>query len=306
MLEAMSCGAPIAASNTSSMPELLGGLDATFDPSDPASIAGCLGTTLGSPDRLERLRRRSEKRSSHYTWTRVAEQTLEAYERAMPRPGRRRGHRARIALVTPGPPERSGVADYNRRLARELAALVDVDVVVAQVNDGHATPEPPMTLLGAGEFHLAHRLRQYDRIVYCIGNSLLNAHVLELLRTRPGAVVLHDVRLTGLYGSLAGRERPEDPAGWLVERMGTIYGSRLGLELTNQRVPDWTAQHALGLYMTGEVQSLADTVLVHSKFGRDVLRSTPACSIAALRSAWSHSGCLPSPRQAGSRTRQHP
>ena len=41
ILEAMSCDAPVAASNTSSIPELLGDLEATFDPADPADIARC-------------------------------------------------------------------------------------------------------------------------------------------------------------------------------------------------------------------------------------------------------------------------
>ena len=39
ILEAMSCGAPVAASGTSSIPEILGDLEATFDPADPAEIA---------------------------------------------------------------------------------------------------------------------------------------------------------------------------------------------------------------------------------------------------------------------------
>ena len=42
ILEAMTCGAPVASSNTSAMPELLGDLDATFDPVDPADIARCM------------------------------------------------------------------------------------------------------------------------------------------------------------------------------------------------------------------------------------------------------------------------
>lgn len=274
VLEAMSCGAPVAASNTSSLPELLGDLEATFDPHDPASIAACLTATITAPGTLERLRVRSRERCRGYTWTRVAECSIEAYKRAIERVGRRnvrRVRRARIALVTPWPPSRSGVADYNVRLARELADLADVDIVVGRTDEPLPAPAFDVRIVGAAEFRRADEVRQYDRVVYSMGNSEFHAHVLHLLRERPGVVVLHDVRLTGFYGWSAGHERPEDPDGWLAEQIGATYGSRLGSELADGRPPEWAAQHALGLYMTGEVQALAEAVFVHSRFARDVL-----------------------------------
>jgi glycosyltransferase involved in cell wall biosynthesis len=83
VLEAMSCGAPVAASRTSSIPEILGDLEATFDPADPEDIATCVAGVLGSDKRLEALRRRSDQRVRIFTWERVAERTLEGYRRAL-------------------------------------------------------------------------------------------------------------------------------------------------------------------------------------------------------------------------------
>jgi glycosyltransferase involved in cell wall biosynthesis len=83
VLEAMSCGAPVAASSTSSIPEILGDLEATFDPADPADIARCLAEVLESPDRIDSLRERSRERVRVFTWERVAERTLEGYKRAL-------------------------------------------------------------------------------------------------------------------------------------------------------------------------------------------------------------------------------
>lgn len=91
ILEAMTCGAPIASSNTSAMPELLGDLDATFDPADPADIARCIREALEGPGRLEALRERSRRRVALYTWERVARRTLEGYERALEMPLDRTG-----------------------------------------------------------------------------------------------------------------------------------------------------------------------------------------------------------------------
>ena len=61
VLEAMSCGAPVATSNTTSIPELLGDLEATFDPADPADIARGIREALETPGELDRLRERSRQ-----------------------------------------------------------------------------------------------------------------------------------------------------------------------------------------------------------------------------------------------------
>jgi Glycosyltransferase len=86
ILEAMTCGAPVAASGVSAMPELLGDRRATFDPRDPADMARCIREVLEDAALLDSLRERSRRRVALYTWERVARLTLEGYERAMEMP----------------------------------------------------------------------------------------------------------------------------------------------------------------------------------------------------------------------------
>ena len=83
ILEAMSCGAPVAVSGVSAMPELLGDSEATFDPSDPEDMARCIGEVLTAPGRLERLRERSRRQAAIHTWARVARKALDGYARAL-------------------------------------------------------------------------------------------------------------------------------------------------------------------------------------------------------------------------------
>jgi glycosyltransferase involved in cell wall biosynthesis len=273
VLEAMACGAPVAASNISAPPEILGDDEATFDPYDPASIADCLSAVISSPPTLERLAERSRARVGAYTWKAVAERSAEAYERAAvrrtsPRPRRR----PRIALVTPWPPERSGIADYSLRLATELGKRVDIDVVAARPAKQYAPAlEEGVQVMGAREYRRLEPLRQQDRIVYCMGNSLFHEHVYDLLRERPGAVVLHDVQLTGFFGWQAGRESPEQPAGALAARVQALYGHRLPPETIGKQTLHWDRQLALGIYMTREIQILAEACFVHSQFASDLL-----------------------------------
>jgi glycosyltransferase involved in cell wall biosynthesis len=83
ILEAMSCGAPVAASGVSAMPELLGDPAATFDPADPPDIARSIREVLADPASLEGLRGSSREQAEAHSWERVAWRTVEGYERAL-------------------------------------------------------------------------------------------------------------------------------------------------------------------------------------------------------------------------------
>ncbi|MCW3101284.1 MAG: glycosyl transferase group 1, partial [Chthonomonadaceae bacterium] len=76
ILEAMACGAPVAASNTSTSPEILGDTEATFDPHDGGDIARVMTQVVDDAELLERLRERSRSRAARYTWSHVAMRTI--------------------------------------------------------------------------------------------------------------------------------------------------------------------------------------------------------------------------------------
>lgn len=273
ILEAMSCGAPVAASHTSTGPEILGDTQATFDPYDPAAIADCLSAVVDSPDTLAALTERSRRQAAHYTWQAVAESSLEAYERVLQEPlPRTRRRRPRLALVSPWPPERSGIADYSYRLARELGQRVDVDVIVGNPLDTYPRPmERGVRLVPASNFRLSERLRQPDRVLYCMGNSAFHGHVYELMRERPGALLAHDVRFTGFYRWFSEQENPEDPAGRAKERIEALYGTRIPKAKIAGGMPGWEEQSALGIYMTREIQQYAEQIFVHSHHACEIL-----------------------------------
>ena len=273
ILEAMSCGAPVAASATTNAPTVLGDLEGTFDPHNPDSIATCLADLLRSPSTLDRMTDRSRRRVGDYTWRKVAEHSIEAYERVIARKSVRPLSRPRIALVTPWPPEPSGIADYNLRLAAELGQRIDVDIIVGRALDEYGVPnEYGVRLIDHREFDRLRSLRQYGQVLYCMGNSPFHGYIYELLKRRRGAVVLHDVQLlTGFYRWYAGVERPDDPERALADRVNGMYGDRLPPDVTESGAMAFRRQAILGIYMTQELQSHAQHCFVHSKFARDVL-----------------------------------
>ncbi len=82
-LEAMSCGTPVAASDRSCIPEVLGKAPLYFDPQDPAQMASIINTLLINQKLADKLRKRGFKRVDKYSWQKTARETLEIYKQAV-------------------------------------------------------------------------------------------------------------------------------------------------------------------------------------------------------------------------------
>lgn len=80
ILEAMRCGAPVIASNRSSMPGLIGLKEALFDPLSTKEIAAKMTRALTDHEYYERLVYNSEVQEKMYSWNKSAKYTLEAFE----------------------------------------------------------------------------------------------------------------------------------------------------------------------------------------------------------------------------------
>lgn len=82
-LEAMSLDCPVACSNTSSIPEVVGDAAACFDPSDPESLLATLEEVLNSGNLRDSLIERGRLRRECFSWRRCAQETLHIYEGVM-------------------------------------------------------------------------------------------------------------------------------------------------------------------------------------------------------------------------------
>lgn len=82
-LEAMATGAPVAASNATCLPEVLGDAALYFDPLDVNDMAKTIGKILGSSEVREQLIAAGKKQAAKYSWKRMAEQTLAVYRQVL-------------------------------------------------------------------------------------------------------------------------------------------------------------------------------------------------------------------------------
>jgi glycosyltransferase involved in cell wall biosynthesis len=83
VLEAMSVDCPVACSNISSLPEVVGDAAMLFDPNDPDAICAALESVLNSAAAAESLRSRARIRRELFSWRRCAQDTLDIYRRAL-------------------------------------------------------------------------------------------------------------------------------------------------------------------------------------------------------------------------------
>lgn len=78
-LEAMSCGTVAVASNTSSIPEVVGDAGLLFNPKAPGDLAEILLFLLDNPAERDRLIAKGYERAKVFSWDKTVEQTLEVY-----------------------------------------------------------------------------------------------------------------------------------------------------------------------------------------------------------------------------------
>jgi glycosyltransferase involved in cell wall biosynthesis len=78
-VEAMMCGAAVVASNSSSLPEVIGNAGLLFDPAATDELADILLWLVDNPGERERLVALGRERARAFSWERTAAQTLEVY-----------------------------------------------------------------------------------------------------------------------------------------------------------------------------------------------------------------------------------
>lgn len=209
-VEAMACGIPVIVSNQTSLPEIVDHSEALFDPSDSSSLTQKLLQMIQDETLRRNLADYSLQRSRDFCWERCAEETMQILElayqectrslKASKKSSNSKHEMASLAMVSPMPPEQTGIADYFYELLPALDKLFKVELVVNQ-----AETHLPDGVVNTTVRDLKWFEENADRmghIVYQMGNSPFHTHMLELMQRFPGALVLHDFFLSALYAHL--------------------------------------------------------------------------------------------------------
>lgn len=269
VLEAMQCGAAVLGADNSSIAEIVGRPDALFESHAPEQLAARLAQVLTDANLRQVLSEHGLARAAGYGWARTARLAREAMQeahaaahRAVRASGARVGKRRRLAMFTPLPPCRSGVADYNAIFLPFLLRHFDIDLYIDDYDVEDA-------FLAANCAIRPHRLfdvhaAEYDAVIYEVGNSEFHAYMLDYLARHPGVVVLHDAYLSGLYWYCDAHL--SDP-GRLMREMVHSHGSRARRYYAPvQALADAAGRAMVDLPATRSVIEQAVGIISHSPF----------------------------------------
>lgn len=256
VIEAMACGSPVLASDIPCHRELVEDAAARFDPESPTELATRLSALLDGSTPREAVVAAQRCVPARFTAARVAERFTAGLEERIPgheRRTRRASARRRpvLAIVSPWPPDRSGVADYTRRTVQALAGRVDVDVWTDAVQ-----PLPDDAVRAFHRTSAAAWMRpDYDATVAVLGNSHFHAGIIDHHLRHGGPCIIHDSRLVDLY------------AWWYgTARTRSVAERELGRPVAGREVHDWTIrQGELPTLFLSEVVRAGSPVFVHSR-----------------------------------------
>ncbi|MCB9385137.1 MAG: hypothetical protein H6509_11005 [Bryobacterales bacterium] len=145
----------------------------------------------------------------------------------------------RLALVSPLPPARTGVAEFSARLGQELSRFSQVDTM--------QQAEPA-------------RLREYDRRLYQIGNNPLHTGAYDAALAVPGVVELHDAVL---HHFLLGRLTRDEYIEEFVDNSDE-WSRQLAAELWDRRAQSAADEAYFRYPLLRRIVEAAQAVIVHN------------------------------------------
>ncbi len=276
VLEAMACGAPVIGGNNSSISEIINRQDALFDAESVSSIANAIENVLSNSQLADDLRDYGVRRAGEYTWQRSAGITLEAFDEVIAN-SRNAGVKAtkfgwiprkKLAVFSPLPPCRSGIADYNAHFLPFLSRHFDIDLYVdgCKVDDQYINAA--YRIYDAKDFEFVADM--YDAILYEFGNSEFHTHMVELLEKYPGVAGLHDAYLGGMYGY---SDFHLGNTGSYQKEMLYAHGTRARKYLAPRQFhPDGVGVSMVELPCTKRILDAAIAVISHSPFNLSIAR----------------------------------
>lgn len=192
-LEAMSSGAVVIGSNTSSLPEIIGHPEALFDPSKPGDIAKKMTQVLTDASLREALREHSRKQSLRFSWGESARRALCAFEAVAERHSAARS--TAVAMTGRVKPHES-IAFVPAYPSKILLRDMRVDAVYADDRDHDMFNAQPIS-------KLATELQSYDRVVIELADHSYCAKTLALATQGPVDILLSDKTFGSVWRELA-------------------------------------------------------------------------------------------------------
>ncbi|HMK99733.1 MAG TPA: glycosyltransferase [Acidimicrobiales bacterium] len=207
--ESLSCATPVVASDIAVHRELVGAGWWLAPPADAEALGTALMRVLEDPHPVvSRQRATLGDRADAVAVTRRIRQGVEPAAGSPPSAAdghrvSRRGRRPRIAVVTPWPPQHTGVAECSAFTLEALTEFADVTVFTgagATARDQAGSSGGPTCSIEVRPLTAdAYLDPSFDRVLTVLGNNQLHVPMLEYLSNFGGASLAHDDRMLDVY-----------------------------------------------------------------------------------------------------------
>ena len=280
VLEAMSCGAPVIASNNSSLPEVVGRPDVLFDATNDQSVTASLLHVLMDASFCEELAVYGLGRAKQFSWEKSAQAAWDAVEKIQEEKKLEESRfavsippiqsRMRIAYVSPLPPQQSGIADYSANLLQYLSKHFEIDLF------SDSTEKKPLLFVNDSlkTYHwteLHERRDTYEAVVYHLGNSHFHPYMVDLLQEIPGVVVLHDFFLSNLPYVEEFVNGKKD--GFFIKEMDYCHGLRGVVDALKNCAFDTRVEKSREQWpINWKALKYAQELIVHSKHQSELIK----------------------------------
>jgi FkbM family methyltransferase len=253
VIEAISCGANVVASDTLAHRELIGRGGYLVDPRNLRAFARTIRRYAGTRRSYPRQQSRLIAHRHGVLEQVLAERTLAKLGKTTvalpPAKIHATGSALSIGLATPWTPQKSGVADFSATIGRELAGLCDLTVYTTS----DARVEAPIRHASIDSV-IARGSTDHDVLVTVLGNSHFHTTFLEVMRQVDSVAVLHDTRMVEYYLALRG-------PGGVSDLMLRGTGRRSLTPSLDEQINDMRLLQNAGLW---EIAQRARALVMHS------------------------------------------
>lgn len=255
VVEGMAAGLPCIASDIPAQRELVKDASLRFAPDDDATLTVMLERIMADPAWRDYVVTQQAPVWPRFQAREVGRRFWDAVghrcgARRLATPAITLGRKPRVALLSPLPPDRSGVADYTAATCGPLGELVELHVFAETPAPRPLTNVASIRPLGA----LPHLMPSFDRVVSVVGNSHFHLRIFDMLQRHGGACIAHDARMLGFYTALKGAGRALDVASRELHR-----------PVSQAELDRWCGDEGLleALFL-GEIIAAAAPTIVHS------------------------------------------
>jgi glycosyltransferase involved in cell wall biosynthesis len=256
VIEAMAAGVPAVASRIPPHAELVAMDALLFPPNAPAQLSDILARLLTDDGLRHSVIAGQQKIWPRYRAAQVARRFWAALEAraqthsGLPPASVVRGRRPRVALLTPLPPDRSGVADFSAASCAALGDRADLHVFTATLS----AARPPGAVSVQPLCALPLLSADFDRVISVMGNSEFHLEIHRLLTRYGGACIAHDSRMLGFYCSMYG-----------MTRACEVARRELGRPVTQTELVTWLEDEStLPASLLDEIAQAAQPLFMHS------------------------------------------